>query len=249
MSEERPNQKKIVQSFQTPDWYFRKFAANIQVRRESVASLLGQRQTISRCLDIGCGDGSISLQLADRVTEFTFIDISDSMLGIVEAQLPAAHRQTASFIHSDFLAADLGGKRFDVIICLGVLAYVSTPKEFLSKLMKCLSDDGILILECTDSSHLISKLDRLFWKLKSPFRSVPFTTYPHTFRAINSLATEAGLRNISSFRYAYGFPILSKFITQENSYRLIRWIYGWYGRSRLRYLGNQVIMLYAKAAE
>ena len=64
-----------TQAFQKPEWYFTKLGYHVRVRIETVAEFLNGA-TLDRILDIGCGDGSISLQLLKEENRLTLLDLS-----------------------------------------------------------------------------------------------------------------------------------------------------------------------------
>jgi SAM-dependent methyltransferase len=69
-----------------------------------------------RILDIGCGCGQSSLQLAERVGpagEVVGLDISAPMLVVARARKPPLSAGRVSFIEGDAQTADLGEARFD----------------------------------------------------------------------------------------------------------------------------------------
>lgn len=61
-------------------------------------------------LDIGCGTGNASLPLLARGLNVTGVDLSEDMLGVARAKMPAAQ-----FVAADFTRFELVG-RFDLVI-------------------------------------------------------------------------------------------------------------------------------------
>jgi len=56
-------------------------------------------------------------------------------------------------VNDNIMQAKLGAGSYDLIICLGVLAYIEDPQRFVEKLLSLLKPGGSVVVECTDSSH------------------------------------------------------------------------------------------------
>jgi SAM-dependent methyltransferase len=91
-------------------------------------------------LEVGCGNGWLcpSLKAFGRVTA---TDLSERAVEEAAARVP-----DVKFVGGDFMALDLGAKRFDVIVTLEVLSCVEDQAAFLAKLASLLRNFGILIL-------------------------------------------------------------------------------------------------------
>jgi len=57
-----PNQEHIKAAFESPQWYLSKNTYNIRIRADTVKHF-ASRVAAQTILDIGCGDGSLSLHL------------------------------------------------------------------------------------------------------------------------------------------------------------------------------------------
>ena len=98
-------------------------------------------------LDVGCGVGRWSLELASRGHRVTGVDLSPYMVEVARARSTAAGAQ-CSFAVSDVASLQLG-RTFDVIVCVTVLQHVLDPtlaREAIKRLATHLSPRGKLIL-------------------------------------------------------------------------------------------------------
>lgn len=234
------NDEGIARSFESPDWYLKRFSANIRIRTETIATLT-RGMSFDRILDIGCGDGSLSLPLLPRANHITFLDRSKAMLDHVASRLDGADLAKVKFVNAGFLDAVMEPKRFDLILCVGVLAYVQDVDEFLGKVCAFLQRGGMLILECTDSAHLFSRLERGYQTLTACLKQRQFITHSHNARDVVATAQTHGLCLHKTFRYAYGLPLVSRLFSGARTYRLIRRVYGHIDKNRHPALGNQFI--------
>lgn len=95
-----------------------------------------------RILDVGCGVGRVSLELARRFPNIEVVGVDVDQASIEHARL-SAPPDNARFLHM----ADLGpDEKFDLVIASEVLEHVERPDEFLVALRKYLSEGGCVVL-------------------------------------------------------------------------------------------------------
>jgi SAM-dependent methyltransferase len=237
---ESANDRGISASFEAPGWYLERFAANIRIRAETVAALTAGKP-VERVLDIGCGDGSLSCQFLARAADVTFLDPSAAMLRRVSARARGRGPALARYVNRGFMEAPLPTAGFDLVLCVGVLAYVADPGPFLAKVCSVLAPGGRLLLECTDASHFLSRLDRAYAGAMALAGRARFETHPHPAGEVLAAAEARGLRLEAVFRYAYGFPVVSRLLSQRGTYRLIRRLFGNVADNRRSRFGNQLL--------
>lgn len=95
-----------------------------------------------KILDIGCGNGNISYQLAMSGCNVTGIDISVD--AIAYANQHFKHEKAEYKVFSVYDLPD--DNSFDVIICSEVLEHLPVPENMLFKTKKLLSENGIVIV-------------------------------------------------------------------------------------------------------
>src|ERR1039458_272329 len=79
-----PSKSGLVKAaFERPQRYLDKRRCDIRIRAETVRSFTAG-QTFTRVLDVGCGDGSISLPLLSQATRMTLLDLSSGMASIAQ---------------------------------------------------------------------------------------------------------------------------------------------------------------------
>ncbi len=115
-------------------------------QRRALLPLL-PRSSAGSALDIGCGVGRWTLELAARGFDVTGIDLSPYMIEL--ARTRAAQRGAiASFMVGDLVSMSLG-RTFDLILCVTVLQHILDPElahSAIERLAAHLSVGGQLIL-------------------------------------------------------------------------------------------------------
>ncbi|MBE8523581.1 methyltransferase domain-containing protein [Amycolatopsis sp. H6(2020)] len=93
-------------------------------------------------LDVGGGAGHQSLPLARAGYDVTLLDSSAAMLAKARQRMP----DRATLVHADGAAAEeaVGGRRFDAVLCHGVLGYLEHPEPVLDQLCRCVTPGGLV---------------------------------------------------------------------------------------------------------
>jgi len=97
-------------------------------------------------LDVGCGTGLVSNLFADKYknSKFTAVDFSDS-IDYASSFAKANKINNVRWVKKDFLQFNTE-KKYDVIICCGVLHHIPQYEEALAKIKHLLKPNGKLIL-------------------------------------------------------------------------------------------------------
>ncbi|HET6964870.1 MAG TPA: methyltransferase [Acidimicrobiales bacterium] len=100
-------------------------------------------------LDVGGGAGHQSFPLAQAGYDVTLLDPSPAMLAKAQqrlARLPAEVQPRVALLEADGESAEqaLGGRRFDAVLCHGVLGYLETPEPLVDQLCRCTAPGGIV---------------------------------------------------------------------------------------------------------
>jgi len=100
-------------------------------------------------LDVGGGAGHQSWPLAAAGYDVTVLDSSPAMLDRAGQRLdllPADARGRVTLVEGDGEAAlaAVGGRRFDAVLCHGVLGYLDDPTPTVDQLCRCAGDGGVV---------------------------------------------------------------------------------------------------------
>jgi S-adenosylmethionine-dependent methyltransferase len=100
-------------------------------------------------LDVGGGAGHQSFPLAEAGYDVTLLDPSPAMLDKARQRLqrlPAGARHRVTLVQADGLDADeaVHGRRFDAVLCHGVLGYLDQSEPLVSQLCQCAAAGGVV---------------------------------------------------------------------------------------------------------
>ncbi|MGO9209392.1 MAG: class I SAM-dependent methyltransferase [Terriglobales bacterium] len=228
--------EQVKPLFVRPDWFLQKKRYNIRLRAEIIQQFLNGEQFDS-VLDVGCGDGSLSLPHLRPQNRLTLVDISEDMLAAARAQIPAELAGNVKILNNDFMGAELEPHGYDLILCVGVLAYVESPATAIARVASLLKPGGTVITENTDSSHLLSLLYARARRVLGPdcsLNAVPT-------RAVLDLYHKQGFELSAMYRYSLALPGLGSILSQPQLYRLVRALHGTLGSNRNKWLGNECL--------
>ncbi len=121
-----------------------------QKRDDIIAAIAGRR--FECALEIGSGEGTLALRLADHVDDLLLVDISERALRRARQRL--AHRPNVRMARLDFIADPMPGT-FDLVVCQEALVY-ARPEDLgalSDKIISAVNDGGTLLLLHPRSIH------------------------------------------------------------------------------------------------
>lgn len=241
-----PRIEGVKAFFAHPHHYLLPRNFNIQLRAKVVQEFVGDH-TFRSILDIGCGNGAVSLPLLQPQTHLTLVDVSPEMLARARSHIPEALVEQVELINEEFLSVALPIHSYDLILCLGVLAHVVSPGDVISKMASLVQPHGSIIIQNTDERHPISYVKHLYSLLRN--RLLPAQDRCHRPYPLNRLSGTAliehfkhqGLALSATYRYNMPFPGMGRVLSSDERYRFIRKIYGTTARNTFCWLGSECI--------
>jgi len=140
--------------------YDSEFAFSVEGGSQRNRRLAENLRDARAVLDFGCGNGGISLCIAEYVDEIVGLDVSSKMIHFAEQRKAEAGVDNITFQaigESEFPIFDT---QFDVVLGLSVLHLVPDPQGTLAWFRNILGSEGCLIIEtpCLSDMSLARQL-------------------------------------------------------------------------------------------
>ncbi len=133
---------------------------------EMLSAIKRSRQQTLRVLDLGCGNGSLSHQIAQQGYEVVGVEDSEQGVAIARQTFPDCH-----FIHAsvyDLPFAELENS-FDIVLSAEVIEHLLYPRELVRAAKKCLKPNGHLIVTTPYHGYLKNLAIALLGKMDQHF--------------------------------------------------------------------------------
>lgn len=226
--------ERVARYFGEPERYLSK-GVHVDLRARLVRELLGEPRD-ARILDLGCGDGGLSLPFAGAGNELVLVDRSPEMLERARRRAPPSARVT--FVHGDLDTLELDG-RFDVVLCVGVLAHVDNPARTIARVAGLLAPGGRAVFQITDADRALGRLVHALYALR---RGGGYALHRLSRRELDRLAGAHGLRRLACRRHLPLLPGMGLLPARW----LRRYEHAGAERPLLTRLGSETLLLYAK---
>jgi ubiquinone/menaquinone biosynthesis C-methylase UbiE len=216
---------------------------NIEIRRRVVRDLIANAMNF-RILDLGCGDGSISLQFLDPTNSLTLVDISQNMLEVARSRTPSALQASVEYVSED-AARYQSPSKYDLVLCLGLLAHVDAVESTLRNISKLLKGNGRCVLQITDADRISGKLTRAYCNLRNRLsRRYPIAMNHTGMKSVCSIAAGFNMKCVAERRYAGLLPGMGRLPEQwRKRFQLITLETAWLSK-----YCSEAILLFTKIA-
>lgn len=152
-------------------------------------------------LDVGCGPGNITADLASRLGDGPVIgiDLSEEVIELASSQYDTVTNPNLSFEVGNVYEVDYLDDHFDVVYAHQVLQHLSRPVDALQEMKRVLKPGGTLAVRDADYGGFV-------WSPGDPRLDRWLALYHHILRA-NGAEADAG-RYLKSWVSAAGFDDL-----------------------------------------
>lgn len=143
-----------------------------------------------QALDVGCGDGALTVQLSQAGAEATGLDSDLRMLAAARRRLGPTSAN-ARFLQGDALSLPFPDRSFDVVVAVALLCLVPDPGKAVSEMARVLRPGGRLVLGDLGRDSLWAAGRRIRGWLGSPtWRSARFWRAAELRRLIEGAGLE-----------------------------------------------------------
>jgi ubiquinone/menaquinone biosynthesis C-methylase UbiE len=200
-----------------------RYAEQFLPRKSGRAVIFQTRLALARQLSRGCsgrlldcatgtGEVAAAIYSSGQFCDATFVDISSEMLRQAQSFLSHFPGQNLHFVQADifhYLTGLTAGAKFDLIVCLGLIAHTGRLEELLRSVRAHLADGGRILLQTSFADHWGNRLWRLLLDRRATRRhgyAFSYYTQQQIIRAVH----QAQFAILAVHRYGVGVPFLEK---------------------------------------
>jgi len=126
-------------------WYAMEMGQLVDTIEKDLVYRLADPQPGQRMLDIGCGTGNYSLDLARRGLRVTGIDISPAMLEVARQKAVQAGLEL-DLVQADITRLDLPPDYYDLVLSVTAMEFISKPEAVLARAYQSLRPGGRMVV-------------------------------------------------------------------------------------------------------
>jgi SAM-dependent methyltransferase len=166
-------------------------------------------------LDCGCGEGTITLGLAETVSDGRVVGIDLDRTGLADAHRSAAvmERGNLAFIAADGRQLPFRDAAFDAVLCHSMLETLGDPARVVAELRRVIKLGGVVGAASVDYGGIILAGDRAaaarrFYDIRRQLWRAEGIAEPNMGRLLRGLFLGAGFGRVDAFAdyISYGTP-------------------------------------------
>jgi 2-polyprenyl-3-methyl-5-hydroxy-6-metoxy-1,4-benzoquinol methylase len=199
-----------VKDFFDRPFYLERGRYVIENRILLLRDLLGEVNH-AKILDLGCGDGSLSIPFFNATNKFTLVDLSPRMIELAGESIPEYMRDRVKLINAPI--DDIESlESYDIVICVGLLAHVPSIDAAINKIAQCMKPGALAVIEFTPNPNPIGKLFLPYYKLRKLLigDEQGYSTNKIPLKQLLKMASSHSLRFTKQRRHFFPIPTLSR---------------------------------------
>lgn len=200
--------EQVGEFFDSP-FYLEHGRPIIEVRLIIVKELLGPVAG-DQILDLGCGDGSLSIPFVEDASKLTLVDISLRMLEHARNLIPNRFIEKVDLINKPL--SDLNPvTTYDVVLCLGLLAHVPSIDDAIKLIAQCIKPGGKVVIEFTPNPNPLGKILFPYYWLRRKLSNVPdgYSTNKIPLAQLMAIFKLNGLSFVRMKRHYFPVPTMA----------------------------------------
>jgi 2-polyprenyl-3-methyl-5-hydroxy-6-metoxy-1,4-benzoquinol methylase len=191
----------------------KKTGKNFIFRQRLCLATAAVREKSGQIFDCATGSGEIiaAIIAAGKFGRATLLDISPKMLEMTASQIKnnVSGKGAASieFVCEDVFrySRENSTHKYDVIVCLGLIAHTGRLQELLLSLQGLLAKDGVILLQSTLLDHPGTRVERFFSEERY-FRKYGYRINYFRHQDIEAACAGAGLKIAARNLHGLGIP-------------------------------------------
>lgn len=183
------NSKVIDQHSQQAGAYAKLTGDMATHNRLSRQDILGARPD-DRVLDIACGPGSLTLELAPHVEHATGLDITAAMLDQARDAQAGSGAENVDWVEGDAAALPFEDETFSLVTCSAAFHHFEKPDAVLAEMVRvCTAGGRVAVMDVTPDANKTAAYDRM------ERRRDPSHGHAHSVAELCDMGAKRGLRD------------------------------------------------------
>ena len=172
-----------------------------------------------RVLDVGCGTGRLTLEIARRAApaRVTGLDRSEAMLSVAPGETPQELRRQVAFVRGDATALPFIGC-FDAVFSAATLHWIHEHERVFAGMFGALVPGGRLVAQCGGAGNLAGLLERTQPVMESPEFASHFARWREPWLFADPAATARRLSDAGFVEVATGLEEAPVTFTDRESF-------------------------------
>jgi ubiquinone/menaquinone biosynthesis C-methylase UbiE len=219
----------------------------IDLRRD-VARMVLAGESYAKVIDIGCGDGSISIEFMTDARIARMVDVSPEMLEAARMNL-----QKKSMKHVEIFCYNFEEEnnqieldRYDLIVCTGVFAHVRDYLHVLHKLIAIAEKSSLVVLQNTDARHPYTVINEAIKSISGLFGVAPRRHNEVRTSTVIENMKRAGFELIFQYNYISSFPLIGRCLSGKTKYNINGRLFPPGKSGMLSCLGNESLLFFKR---
>ncbi len=191
----------------------RKTGKNFIFRRRLTLAANATRDISGQLFECATGSGEITAAIlaTGKFAGATILDLSPKMLELSGNRIknnPAIKNTTRVELICDDIfrfSRENSQRKYDLVICLGLIAHTGRLELLLNQLRELLTQDGVILLQSTLLDHPGTRVERFFSE-EGYFKKHGYRINYFRHQDIEAAVTGARLKIMACKRYALGLP-------------------------------------------
>ena len=166
-------------------------------------------------LDVGCGDGSISVNLLKTnkfIKKVTFLDFSEQMIKITKNKTKNLIGVKKKYIIGDIFLTKTKNK-YDIILAVGILGHIKNIEKLMKLLKKKSKKNGLIVIQFTKQNHLFSNIYKKIMNLTN-IKNEKYSWHSN-IKIFNEISKN-NLTVVNTQSYKLGIPFLDNISKKLN---------------------------------
>ncbi len=132
--------------------------AQNKIEREELLAFKLLPKKRGKLLDVGCGNGEVTVKLKERGFEVYGVDFSSVAISMAKS------KSVNAIVHDVDTGLPFKNGSFDVVWCGDILEHIFDPIFVLKEINRTLKDDGIVLITVPNELYLLNRVKVLLGK-------------------------------------------------------------------------------------